>query len=84
MTFFEIAKGAILHVLAHGLLKKNLAAHDFNRVSAHTYVNYPVIALRGADENPAGPLHHYALLKEDPLVGFSHAVRHHPGPGTNR
>src|ERR1700733_6805672 len=70
--------------LAGGRLEENFAAHDFNRVAADTHVNYPVMAVRGAHKNPAGPLHLHTLFNENALIGLGDAMGHHPGGGTTR
>jgi hypothetical protein len=62
--------------------KENFAAHDLNRLPTDAYVNYTVIALRGANEDPAGALHFDTLFNEDTFIRLGDAMCHHPGHGT--
>ena len=60
-------------------LEKDFATQNFDGTASNADVNYPVIVLRCADKNTAGPLHLDALFDEHSLVGSGDAVGDHPG-----
>src|SRR5579864_6384945 len=64
--------------LARQELEKNFAAQNFDGGASNADVNYPVILLRRADKNAAGPLHLDALFDEHALVGSGDTMGDHP------
>ena len=68
MIFFAVSVPQCLLLFARCKLEKNFATNNFNCVASNADVNYPVILLRCADENTAGPLHLDALFDEHALV----------------
>ena len=64
IDFFPLSAGQCLLLFARCKLEENFAADNFDCVASNADVNYPVIVLRCADKNAAGPLHLDALFDE--------------------
>src|SRR5271168_2453929 len=94
LTFFNRSRDATFPCLRMVDSEKNFAAHDFNRMPAHTHVNYAVIgavvtevvtvvvAVRRAHKNAAGAPHLHTLFNQDTFLRLGHAMRYHPGRST--
>ena len=65
-------------------LEKNFAPDYFYCAAPDANVNYPVIVLGCAHENPARTLHLDALFNEHSLIGSRNTVRNHPRSGAAR
>ena len=74
MIYFAASVRQCLSRVAPRELEKDFATQNFDGTASNADVNYPVIVLRCADKNTAGPLHLDALFDEHSLVGSGDAV----------